>query len=134
MQQWGWVMDSLPWYGQEFDETRALMGENFYAYGLKACESSYELALRYVFEQGLTKPIVAITPKRLEQYRRTPTLNETGMSFHYYMQRSVVGAPGMSAGARRFYESHGFQIAGRGFEEFWLLRDIKYRWTAHPST
>lgn len=57
------------------------------------------------FEQGLTKPIVAITPKRLEQYRRTPTLNETGMSFHYYMQRSVVGAPGMSTGARRFYES-----------------------------
>ena len=57
------------------------------------------------YEQGLTKPIVAITPARLEQYRRTPTLNETGMAFHYYMQRSVVGAPGMSDGARQFYET-----------------------------
>ncbi len=57
------------------------------------------------YEQGLTKPIVAITAKRLAQYRRTPTLNETGMSFHYYMQRSVVDAPGMSAGAREFYET-----------------------------
>lgn len=45
------------------------------------------------YADGLTKPIVAITPARLEQYERTPTLNETGMAFHYYMQRSVVGAP-----------------------------------------
>lgn len=57
------------------------------------------------YAEGLTKPIVAITPARLEQYRRTPTLNETGMSFHYYMQRSVVGAPGMSSGAREYYDS-----------------------------
>ncbi|MEQ8824390.1 MAG: tripartite tricarboxylate transporter substrate-binding protein [Filomicrobium sp.] len=56
------------------------------------------------YAQGLTKPIVAITPSRLEQFRSTPTLTETGMAFHYFMQRSVVGAPGMSRPARGFYE------------------------------
>lgn len=56
------------------------------------------------YAEGLTKPIVAITPARLEQYNRIPTLNETSMAFHYYMQRSVVGAPGMSEGAKQFYD------------------------------
>lgn len=54
--------------------------------------------------EGLVKPIVAITPERLQQFARTPTLNETGMAFHYYMQRSVVGAPGMSNGAQAYYQ------------------------------
>lgn len=57
------------------------------------------------YAEGLVKPIVAITPERLEQYKRIPTLNETGMSFHYYMQRSVVGAPAMSNGARNYYRN-----------------------------
>ena len=60
MRRWGWVMDSLPWYGQEFNETRALMGENFYPYGLKASKSSYEAAFRYTYEQGLSKRLVAL--------------------------------------------------------------------------
>ena len=30
MRTLGWVMDSLPWYGQELNETRELMGKNFY--------------------------------------------------------------------------------------------------------
>lgn len=55
------------------------------------------------YPKGLTKPIVAITPQRLKQYLKTPTLRETGMDFHYFMQRSVVGAPAMSAPARTFY-------------------------------
>ncbi len=57
------------------------------------------------FAEGLTKPIVAITPARLQQFKRTPTLTETGMPFHYYMQRSVVGAPDMSSDAKQFYEA-----------------------------
>ena len=60
MKNWGWVMDSLPWYGQEFNETRELMGENFYPYGLKASASSYETAFRYVYEQGLSKRKVGL--------------------------------------------------------------------------
>ncbi len=60
MRNWGWAMDSLPWYGQEFNETRELMGENFYPYGLKASASSYETAFRYVYEQGLSKRKVGL--------------------------------------------------------------------------
>jgi 4,5-dihydroxyphthalate decarboxylase len=54
-QSLGWVMDSLPWYGQELEETRELMGQNFYPYGLQASASSYETAIRYVYDQGLSK-------------------------------------------------------------------------------
>jgi len=48
------LMDSLPWYGQEFDETRALMGENYYSYGLKPNRKVLETFFRYSFEQGLS--------------------------------------------------------------------------------
>lgn len=54
-QSLGWVMDSLPWYGQELEETCELMGKNFYPYGLQASASSYETAIRYVYDQGLSK-------------------------------------------------------------------------------
>jgi 4,5-dihydroxyphthalate decarboxylase len=60
MQNWGWVMDSLPWYGQELNETRELMGDNFYPYGLNASASSYETAFRYVYEQGLSRRRVGL--------------------------------------------------------------------------
>ena len=88
---------------------RALKGGGAVAKELveKKCDSTVnnpsEQAKYYA--QGLTKPIVAITPTRLEQFRSTPTLAETGMSFNYYMQRSVVGAPGMSTEAQAFYEN-----------------------------
>lgn len=36
--------------------------------------------------------------------------------------------------AQRFYESHGFTIAERGFEESWQLADIRYEWSADPSS
>jgi len=51
-------LDSLPWYGQEFNETRELMGENFYPYGLKASKTSFEAAFRFTYEQGLSKRLV----------------------------------------------------------------------------
>ena len=60
MKNWGWVLDSLPWYGQEFNETRELMGENFYPYGLQASKASYEAAFRYLYEQGLSKRLVSL--------------------------------------------------------------------------
>lgn len=59
-QSMGWVMDSLPWYGQEFNETAELMGPNFYPYGLEVSKASYEAALRYTYEQGLSKRLVSL--------------------------------------------------------------------------
>jgi GNAT superfamily N-acetyltransferase len=34
-----------------------------------------------------------------------------------------------NAGARQFYEKHGFRIVARGFEPHWKLDDLKYEWT-----
>lgn len=60
MRRWGWVTDSLPWYGQELNETQQLMGSNFYPYGLEACKAAYETAIRFVNEQGLSKRRVSL--------------------------------------------------------------------------
>lgn len=57
------------------------------------------------YPKGLTKPIIAFTPQRLKQFIAVPTLRETGMDFTYFMQRSVVGPPGMNAEARGWYEA-----------------------------
>jgi putative tricarboxylic transport membrane protein len=48
------------------------------------------------YPKGITKPVLAFTPGRLPAYASQPTLRETGMDFTYFMQRSVVGAPGLS--------------------------------------
>lgn len=48
-----WVKDSLPWFGQEFDETRALMGDNYYSYGIENNQKSLEALFRYSHQQRL---------------------------------------------------------------------------------
>jgi putative tricarboxylic transport membrane protein len=48
------------------------------------------------FPKGITKPVLAFTPVRLPAYPVKPTLRETGMDFSYFMQRSVVAAPGLT--------------------------------------
>jgi 4,5-dihydroxyphthalate decarboxylase len=55
MQMLGWAYDTLPWYGQEFDETVAAMGRNFYPYGYEVSAKTYDTAFRYLHEQGMTK-------------------------------------------------------------------------------
>ncbi|MCK5648346.1 MAG: ABC transporter substrate-binding protein [Gammaproteobacteria bacterium] len=50
----GWLMDSLPWYGQEVEETRTLMGDNFYSYGIESNRKALEALFRYSHQQGLT--------------------------------------------------------------------------------
>ncbi len=55
------------------------------------------------YEAGTTRPIAAFTPERLELFADAPTFNELGKEFVYFMQRSVVGAPGMSAEAEEYY-------------------------------
>ena len=34
-----------------------------------------------------------------------------------------------NAGARAFYERHGFRIVARGFEPEWKLDDLRYEWS-----
>jgi len=46
---------TLPWVTQEFEETRALMGENYWPYGIEPNRKELELVMRYVHEQGLVK-------------------------------------------------------------------------------
>jgi 4,5-dihydroxyphthalate decarboxylase len=53
MAQAAWLKDSLPWFGQEFEETRALMGDNYYSYGIVPNRKTLEALIRYSHQQGL---------------------------------------------------------------------------------
>jgi tripartite-type tricarboxylate transporter receptor subunit TctC len=55
------------------------------------------------YEAGNTVPLAAFTPKRLPLFKDAPTFRELGKDFVYFMQRSVVGAPGMSKEAEDYY-------------------------------
>ncbi len=55
------------------------------------------------YQAGKTVPIAAFTPERLPLFPDTPTFRELGKDFVYFMQRSVVGAPGMSKEAAAYY-------------------------------
>jgi 4,5-dihydroxyphthalate decarboxylase len=55
-----WVLGTLPWFGQELDETRALMGENFLPYGVEANEKTLNALFQYSYEQGLAKKRLTI--------------------------------------------------------------------------
>lgn len=54
---------------------------------------------------GQTVPLAAFTPDRLELFPDTPTFKEAGQDMVYFMQRSVVGAPGMSDEAAAYYQT-----------------------------
>jgi 4,5-dihydroxyphthalate decarboxylase len=55
MEREAWFRDSLPWYVPELASTRALMGENFYSYGIEPNRKALETLFRYSYEQGLCK-------------------------------------------------------------------------------
>ena len=55
------------------------------------------------YQAGTVIPIAAFTAEKMELFPDTPTFKEMGQDFSYYMQRSVVGAPGMSDEAQAFY-------------------------------
>jgi 4,5-dihydroxyphthalate decarboxylase len=46
---------TLPWVTQEFEDTRKLMGKNYWPYGIEANRKELELVMRYMYEQGLVK-------------------------------------------------------------------------------
>ena len=55
-----WYADALPWIGQEVEETRALMGDNYWPYGIEPNRKALETLLRYCHEQGLASRLVEI--------------------------------------------------------------------------
>jgi tripartite-type tricarboxylate transporter receptor subunit TctC len=56
------------------------------------------------YQAGKTRAIGAFTPKRLPLFPDAPTFKELGKDFVYFMQRTVVGAPGMSKQAAAYYQ------------------------------
>jgi len=94
------------------------------------------------YESGDVIPIVAFTDERLDLFPDTPTLKEKGADFSYYMQRAVVGAPGMSAEAEAYYQVmfseiyhspkwqnymktkslYGKMISGQQLKDYWMTQ------------
>ena len=62
------------------------------------------------WEAGNTRPLAAFTAVRLAVFPDVPTFKELGKDYVYYMQRSVVGAPGMSAEAAAYYRNVFAQV------------------------
>merc|ERR1712072_111124 len=56
------------------------------------------------YKARTTVALAAFTPSRLEMFPDAPTFRELGQDRVYFMQRSVVGAPGMSSEAASFYQ------------------------------
>ena len=56
----GWAYSSLPWFAQEFEETKRLMGDNFWPYGIEPNKKTLETLFRYSYEQGLSNQKLSI--------------------------------------------------------------------------
>jgi len=50
-----WYKMSLPWVAQEAEETRKLMGENYWPYAIEPNRKALDALLQYSHEQGLAK-------------------------------------------------------------------------------
>ena len=70
LKKMGWAMISLPWVGQELEETRELMGDNYWPYGIGPNRKTLEALFRYSYKQGLASRELTIEelfhPKSLE--------------------------------------------------------------------
>jgi 4,5-dihydroxyphthalate decarboxylase len=51
---------TLPWVTQEYEQTRNLMGEDYWPYGISQNAKELDLLTRYVHEQGLTSKRVDV--------------------------------------------------------------------------
>jgi 4,5-dihydroxyphthalate decarboxylase len=69
----GALSTMLPWLAEHLEETRALMGVDFWPYGLEKNEHTLETFLRYSYEQGLSKrplsPKDLFAPETLESFK-----------------------------------------------------------------
>ncbi len=53
--------------------------------------------------EGITEPLAAFTPERLDMFKDVPTFTEKGQNMTYFMQRSIVAPPGIGPDAAEFY-------------------------------
>lgn len=53
MQKWAWAFESLPWFTQEYIDTKELMGENFWPYGIEKNKITLRKLFEYSYKQGL---------------------------------------------------------------------------------
>lgn len=53
MARLGWATNMLPWFAQELEDTKHLLGPNFYSYGLRKNRKALETLFRYSHAQGL---------------------------------------------------------------------------------
>lgn len=98
------------------------------------------------YESGDMVPLVAFTDERLPMFPDVPTLKEKGGDFSYFMQRAVVGAPGMSDDAlayytdlfQKVYDSADWQdykakkslmgkfMAGQELKDYWKVQNARH--------
>lgn len=55
-----WIFGTMPWFGQEFEETRKLMGENFWPYGIGPNRKTLDALFQYSYEQGLASKRLSV--------------------------------------------------------------------------
>lgn len=60
LDQIGSLRVTLPWLAAEVEETKALMGEDFWPYGVKKNEAALQALIRYSHEQGLIRRAPAL--------------------------------------------------------------------------
>lgn len=78
------------------------------------------------YEAGTTVPLAAFTPDRLEMFPDAPTFVELDQEFVYFMQRSVVGAPGMSPEAEAYYRGVFAQVyASQEWQEYMQKKSLQ---------
>ncbi len=78
------------------------------------------------YEAGTTVPLAAFTPDRLQLFPDAPTFAELDQEFVYFMQRSVVGAPGMSPEAEAYYRNVFAQVyASQEWQEYMEKKSLQ---------
>lgn len=56
----GWAYEDLPWFGQEYEETKKIMGNNYWSYGMQPNKKTLDTICWYCYEQGLIKQKVSV--------------------------------------------------------------------------
>ena len=58
--QKSWYFKTLPWYAQELEATKSLMGKNLFPYGIEPNRKTLGTLFRYSNEQGLASRQLSI--------------------------------------------------------------------------